>query len=237
MTVRFANHRLAFYIAVFLLSGAVLGIAAYFASIFLPSQHHDYTIFALVIPSLTIFVFLLTLQWAQPRTEAVTLFILGTLWLAMGAYSTDVIGNVQCDALGGQQTPTQNGTMSFRSYCYEMKVLEAFSWMTFVLFAIAFVILLQLTTQAQRFGRHFIWREPIRELGWYHELPGYYNIHATGGAMQYPVFGYPGGGYPMMQGGYPMQGYNYPQQQGQTLVIQPGVNGQATTVTQVPMSS
>lgn len=74
------------------------------------------------------------------------------------------------------------------------------------------------------------------ELGWYHELPGYYNMHAMGGQMQYPVFGYPGG-YPMMQGGYPMQGYNYPQQQGQTLVIQPGVNGQATTVTQVPMSS
>ncbi|EEB86817.1 hypothetical protein MPER_16089, partial [Moniliophthora perniciosa FA553] len=45
------------------------------------AQPYDHTIFALIVPSLTIFVFLLTLQWAQPRIEAPALFILGVLWL------------------------------------------------------------------------------------------------------------------------------------------------------------
>ncbi len=43
-----------------------------------------------------------------------------------------------------------------------MKVIQAFSWMNFVLVAFALVIIMQLTTQAQMFGRYNIWMEPIR---------------------------------------------------------------------------
>jgi hypothetical protein len=232
MTVRFGNHRLAFYIAVFLLSGTVLGLAANFANLFLPNIHHDFTIFSVVVPSLTIFVFLLTLQWAQPRTEAIVYVVLGILWLTMGAWSTDIIGNVQCDSLGGQQQPTKNGNMSAQSYCHEMKVIQAFSWAIFCFFAIAFIILLNLISRAQQFGRFGIWGEPIRELPWFGEAPGYYNTHA--GAPHAPMVQYP------MQ--YP-QGYNgYPAGMpmmtgGNSIVIQPGVNGQPPTITQVPMSA
>ncbi|PFH52738.1 hypothetical protein AMATHDRAFT_56113 [Amanita thiersii Skay4041] len=202
MTVRFGNYRLAFYVIVFLLSGTVLGLTAHFASIFLPKLHHDFIIFSLVVSSLTIFVHLLSIQWAQPRTEAVQLFILGTLWLAMGAWATDIIGHVQCDGLGGQRIPTKDGNASYRDYCYEMTVIEAFSWMNFALFVIAFAILLSLITQAQRFGRYLIWREPIRELPWFGEVPGYYNTH-TGVPAQYPggymPYGYPATGGQMVQ--------------------------------------
>lgn len=100
--------------------GTVLGLSANFASIFLPRIHRmspiqprrytsltelnigDFTIFSLIVPSLTILLFLITcvfqlhdiwrhwqsimlvdrLQWAQPRTEAVMLLILGILWLS-----------------------------------------------------------------------------------------------------------------------------------------------------------
>lgn len=43
-----------------------------------------------------------------------------------------------------------------------MKVIQAFSWMTFVLIAFAIIVLMQLATQAQMYGRYNIWLEPIR---------------------------------------------------------------------------
>jgi len=228
MTVRFGNNRLAFYIAVFLLSGAVLGLAAHLASVFLPSVHKDFSIFSLIVPSLTIFVFLLLLQWAQARIEAVALFILGVLWLATAAWATDVIGNTQCDSLGGQSVTTAKGSLSAQTWCREMKVIQAFSWMLFISFAIALVILVALVSRAQAFGRYEIWGEPIRELPWFGEAPGYYNHNADGGAQSY-MAQYPGAQYPGAQYGHP--------QPGSALVIQPGVNGQMPTVHQVPIAS
>jgi len=228
MTVQFGNHRVAFYLAIFLLSGTVLGLSAHFAAIFLPHLHHDFTIFSILVPSLSIFVFLITLQWAQPRTEAVALFILGTLWLAMGAWSTDIIGNIQCDGLTGQRTATKNGDMSAQEFCYEMKVIQAFSWMLFILYVLALYVLMRLVDQAHRFGRFDIWWAPIRELPWFGEAPGYYNTH-PGGMMQYPA----GYAYPTTQG------VNAPlvQTPGHSIVIQPGMNGQPPTITQVPLGA
>ncbi|KAF8639965.1 hypothetical protein AX17_001215 [Amanita inopinata Kibby_2008] len=172
-----------------------------------------------------------SLQWAQPQTEAIELFILGALWLAMAAWSTDIIGNVQCDALRGQRLPTKAGDISYQEYCYEMRVIQAFSWMIFILFTFALFVLFQLVTQAQMFGRFSIWREPIRELPWFGEAPGYYNTQA-GMPGQYPM-AYAPYGYPSTPGGHVVQG----PAPGQTIVIHPGVNGQPPTVTHVPMSA
>ncbi|TFK43519.1 hypothetical protein BDQ12DRAFT_675107 [Crucibulum laeve] len=237
MTVRFGNHRLAFYVFTFLLSATVLGISANFAKLFLPNILHDFTIFSLVVPSLTIFLFLLSIQWAQPRTEVVQYLVLGILWLTMGAWSTDIIGHVQCDSLSGQMS-TKNGEISQQSYCRQMKVVQAFSWAIFCFFVIAMIILVSLASRAQQFGRYEIWEEPIRELPWFGEMPGYYNTHAGGMHSGMPV-GMPQ--YPMSAGGYPA-GYNgfqgMPiQTPGHSIVIQPGMNGQPPTVTQVPMSA
>jgi len=222
MTVRFGNHRLAFYIAVFALSGVVLGFAANFASVFFPKFHHDFIIFALITPSLTIFTFLLTLQWAQPQTEAITLGILGILWLTMGAWSTDIIGITQCDALGGQTTPSNTGDTSAQAFCYEMKVVQAFSWALFIAFIIALYILFKLVGIAQRFGRYYIWSEPIRELPWFGEMPGYYNTHAGPMYPPYSAGMTPGYGYPYQPQGAP----------GHSIVIQPGLNGAPPRITQ-----
>ncbi|KAG6821269.1 hypothetical protein H0H93_002379 [Arthromyces matolae] len=212
--------------AVLLLSGAVLGLAANFASLFLPTLHRDFTTFALIVPSVTILLFLLSLQWAQPRTEALMLFVVATLWIAMGAWSADIIGPVQCDGLAGQRTATKNGGMSAQAFCYEMKVVEAFSWMIFSINTLALIILFRLVTLAQMFGRFEIWREPIRELPWFGEVPGFYNTH------QQPMLPYPGYGYYNQP---PMSATSAPHP-GQTIVIQPGMNGQPATVTTVPMA-
>ncbi|KAH0587545.1 hypothetical protein H2248_006325 [Termitomyces sp. 'cryptogamus'] len=224
MTVRFGNYRVGFYTAVFLLSATVLGLAAHFANLFLPRLHPEFTIFSLVVPSLTLLVFLVSIQWAQPRTEAPMLFVVGTLWLAMGAWSTDIIGTVQCDGLAGQRTATKNGGMSAQVFCHEMKVIQAFSWMLFCINVLGLLFLFRLVNLAQTYGRFDIWREPIRELPWFGEAPGFYNTHTQQGPMmQYPA-GYPYGQQPM--------GAMHP---GRTIVIQPGVNGQPATVTTVPM--
>ncbi|KAJ7591025.1 hypothetical protein C8J56DRAFT_550500 [Mycena floridula] len=186
MTVRFANYRMFFFAIVFLLSAAVIGISAYFAAIFLPTYPSDFTIFSLVVGALTIFVFLLLFveAWSQPRLEAIALFILGVLWLTMGAWSTDILGSGQCDVMTGQ-TPTKHGHISTKQLCYERRVVQAFSWMLTALFSIALTILISLVGQAQRLGRPAIWYEPIRELGWFGEWPGYYNTHSM---VMYPNY-------------------------------------------------
>ncbi|KAK7061731.1 ubiquitin-CONJUGAT-2 domain-containing protein [Favolaschia claudopus] len=218
MTVRFAQYRVAFYVAIFLLSGSVLGLAAHFANIFLPHLHQNFSIFGLLIPSLTIFIFLLSLQYAQPRTEALMYFILWALWLAMAAWATDIVTPMQCDALTSETMPTKNGEIRQREFCYEMKVIQAFSWMHFVLFTIAFFVLLSLVSQAQRLGRPYIWREPIQELGWFYEMPGYYNSHQQPQNMvQYP------GMYP-----HPQYQMGYVQGQQPIYQIHQAPNGQTT---------
>ncbi len=102
--------------------------------------------------------------------------------IGLNNFFRDVIGPLQCDALGGQTMPAKNGGQSglpggsmfclifyffdlpanFQAYCYEMKVIQAFSWALFIMFVVALWILFQLAAQAERFGRYQIWREPIR---------------------------------------------------------------------------
>ncbi|KIY49240.1 hypothetical protein FISHEDRAFT_65277 [Fistulina hepatica ATCC 64428] len=229
MTVRYSNYRLAFYCTVFVLSGVVLGLGGHLASLFLPKLHQGITIFTLIVPSLTIFLFFLTFNWAQPWLEASVYALLWAVWLSQASWATDVIGYVQCDALAGQKTATKNGDMNAQQYCYEFKVIQAFSWMQFVLFTFAIMGIFYLVQQAQRYGRPYIWTEPVRDLGWFHELPGYPF------AGMIPLYSAP----QVAQGGYYNQYPNqYPQMSsgGHTLVIQPGVNGQPAMVTSVPMN-
>lgn len=64
------------------------------------------------------------------------------------------------------------------------------------------------------------------ELGWYGEMPGYYNT-TTQPMVQYPQYGY------AAPYGYP--GNGIVQQPGQSIVIQPSANGGPPTVTQMPV--
>ncbi|KAI0921853.1 hypothetical protein AcW1_004284 [Taiwanofungus camphoratus] len=150
----------------------------------------------------------------------------------MAAWTTDIMGSTQCDALGGETTPTKNGNISTKSWCYEMKVIEAFSWMIFCLFAIFLWILIALTSRARVLGHPFAWAEPIFELPWFGELPGWpgpYGNAAVGGQMPYPMGVYPNGGMGYANGGYVVQ-----QNPGHSVVIQQGAGG--PTITQVPGS-
>ncbi|KAI1786516.1 hypothetical protein LXA43DRAFT_1033492 [Ganoderma leucocontextum] len=245
MTQLFRDMRLFGNIILLLLSATVLGIAAYWASIFLPDIRHDYSIFGLIIPSLTILLILVGLQWSTPRTEAFFLFVLGVLWLAMASWTTDIIGNTQCDSLSSQTVPTKSGTLSARSWCYEMRVVQAFSWMIFCLYAIFLYILIALTTRAKALGRPYAWAEPIVELPWFGQWPGWpegqypqqNGMYPQNGMYQAP-YAYPAG-QPMAYAPSAQQmapGYVVQQNPGHSVVIQPGVGGQPPTITQIPGS-
>jgi len=194
MTVLFRDLRIYGYVAVILLSATVLGVSAYFASIFLPNLHHDFTIYSLIPPSWTIFIFVLLLSSSTPRADAIFLFISDILWLTLAAWSSDSIGSTQCDALGGSRTNTKHGTISARSYCDLSKVIEAFSWATFCLLTLYLVFIVALASRSVAMGRIYIWRENIRELPWFGEVPGYPGVgYATSRhSPRYGPGGYPG---------------------------------------------
>ncbi|TFY78851.1 hypothetical protein EWM64_g5164 [Hericium alpestre] len=155
----------------------------------------------------------------------------------MGAWSVDMIGHIECFDLNGETTPTKNGAMSARAYCYEFKVLEAFSWMIFVLLTFFLIFVIQLANQSQIMGRPFIWREDINDLPWFGQAPGYPGVPY--GQQVYPYgYGYPQM-YPGAMNGGTMNGGmlgpgHYQQQAGYSVVIQPGINGQPAQVTQIP---
>ncbi|KAI0050171.1 hypothetical protein FA95DRAFT_1487759 [Auriscalpium vulgare] len=230
MTLLFRNLRNYGYIAVFLLSAAVLGISAYFASQFLPHLHHDFTIYSLIPPAWTIFIFLILLWNSTPRVEAFFLFISIVLWLTMAAWQTDIIGNTQCDSLGNSRVDTAKGTMSAKAYCDLSKVLEAFAWTTFVVLTLFFIFIIHLASKSVAMGRMFIWQENIYELPWFGQAPGYPGVSYAEYASRYGA-GYGAyGGYPAGYGGQ-----NVVQQlPGHSLVIQPGMNGMGPHVQQVP---
>jgi hypothetical protein len=149
-----------------------------------------------------------------------------------------------------------------------MRVIEAFSWVLFgvcacrlsiqsgnyrsrgnltILVAIFFAIVVNLaSTAVERGGRPYAWREPMIELPWFGEWPGYSGgpnsayptMHMAEGGMV------PGGYYPgnMIPAGGPIStmpvrqdgGYVVQQQPGYSMIITPGPNGQAPTIQQVP---
>lgn len=248
MTVLFRDLRFYGYFAVILLSATVLGIAAYFASIFLPHLHHDFSIFSLIPPSWTIFILTLLLLSSTPRADAIFLFVTDILWLTLASWSSDALGSTQCDALGNARSNTKHGTISARSYCDLSKVIEAFSWATFCLLTLYFVFLITLATRSVAMGRYDIWRDDVRELPWFGQAPGYPGTGYASHSAQYGNRGYNGSTYPgsyAQQGSYSQPGSysQYPttyggnvvhQQPGHSLVIQPGMNGGAPTVQQVP---
>lgn len=108
----------------------------------------------------------------------------------------------------------------------------------FITVTLYFVFLISLTTRSVAMGRYDIWRDDIRELPWFGQAPGYpgagyatYSSSQYGNTSQYGNRSYPGSytQYPTTYGGNVVH-----QQPGHSLVIQPGMNGGAPTVQQVP---
>ena len=94
-------------------------------------------------------------------------------------------------------------------------------------------VLISLTTRSQAFGRMYAWSEPVIELPWFNQVPGW-----PEDAGPYPgQYAYPAGYAPGVQTAPTVMGGGYVVQQspGHSVVIRPGANGQAPTITQIPV--
>ncbi|KAH8118269.1 hypothetical protein DFH11DRAFT_659406 [Phellopilus nigrolimitatus] len=231
MTYHFRTVRYYTLGAVFITSIVVLGLAANFASLFLPHIHRPYTIFAVIVPAATMIVIVFLLQRSMPGIELTVLFLLDVLWLTMASWSSDVIGHVECFSLGGQTQPTKTGTMSLQTYCYEMKAIQAFSWANFAILLIAFIILIILVNRlASMGGQNAAWNASMSDLPWFGQYGSPYGGYGGGG---YPG-GYPGGNQQaMFTGGNGQMPYVIQQAPGHSVVIQPNPGG-VPTVAQIP---
>jgi hypothetical protein len=133
-----------------------------------------------------------------------------------------------------------SGPRNYRSYGHLM-----------ILVAIFFVIVINLASNAvQKGGRPYAWREPMLELPWYGEWPGY----SGGPGSAYPTMHMAEGGH-VIPGGYYQGGviggpqqfqgpistlpvmqdgsYTVQQQPGHSMIITPGMNGQPPRIEQV----
>ncbi|THG96314.1 hypothetical protein EW145_g7801 [Phellinidium pouzarii] len=211
------------YAVVFVSACVVLGLGANFANLFLPHINRPFVVFAVVVPAFTLVTFLIISQRSRPLVDLILLFILDVLWLAMGAWSTDIIGGVQCFGLTGTQ-PTKTGTMPATTYCYEMKSIEAFSWANFGILTIAFVVLVILINRLASYGQFGGWNTSISEVPWFGQ--------PYQGGQFGPYGGYGGNPQAMFAGNGQMP-YVIQQAPGHSVVIQPNPGGMPT-VAQVP---
>ncbi|QRV73749.1 membrane-associating domain protein [Ceratobasidium sp. AG-Ba] len=151
---------------VFACAAVVLGITVNLNSRLSSTGIHDFLIFSLVVSILTIIVCIILALRSQPRVEAGVVFVLGVLWLTMGAYSTDVVGQQSCYAQRGQTIPANSDTTySAESYCRQMKTVQAFSWANFVFLAILFGLLVGVGMKLNDQDKHDVWKDAGRSRG------------------------------------------------------------------------
>ncbi|CCA69967.1 hypothetical protein PIIN_03907 [Serendipita indica DSM 11827] len=146
----------------------VLGLASNFASLLLPWDS-DFIIFALVVSAMTIIFTFATSLRSTPAFEAIGLFVLSVMWVAMGGFTVDRIGGVQCFSLPHDPINTgRNKTMPADTHCKQMKVIMAFSWAEFSIFVLMFIIVVILTIRARSHGAGSrVWNESISDLPWF----------------------------------------------------------------------
>lgn len=165
MTSNYNRFRLALFVVGFVAACIVLGISINLANYFLPTGLHDFLIFSIVASAFTIIVLIILAQRSQPWIDAIALLILAVLWVAMGAYSQDIIGHQLCYSMRGQTMPAKNNTtFSAESYCRQMKTILAFSWTNFAFLTVGLIFLFQRVSEMQEKYGPDAWRESSSEV-------------------------------------------------------------------------
>ncbi|KAF8607606.1 hypothetical protein BDV93DRAFT_273699 [Ceratobasidium sp. AG-I] len=143
MNDKFKLGRLVLFGIIFVGAVVVLGITINLTVSLSNTGLHDFLLFGIVVSVLTVLVFIHLTYKSHARVDAAIVFVLAVLWLTMGAYSMDVIGQQSCFALKGQTIPAKNGTISAEGYCRQIKTIQAFSWANFVFLTLGFIWLLR----------------------------------------------------------------------------------------------
>ncbi|KAF8335469.1 uncharacterized protein EI90DRAFT_3048476 [Cantharellus anzutake] len=210
----------------FCCSVVILVISSTLASHFLP-QHQGLLILSIVASALTIFILFLLNGGPQPQFELSAILLLSWLWLGLGAYTGDYIGDTQCYLLTG--TISASGKdYSNKGFCQQIKVINAFSWALFAVMS-AYWVLVYFIVGFVETRIPYIWEGNIDDVYFPDEERAVYPAGIRGpgrlGGGAYPAGNVVQTG-PNSQGVYPLPGHQ--------VVVATDGSGQQQ-ITQVPI--
>ncbi|KAG9018564.1 hypothetical protein FRB90_011393 [Tulasnella sp. 427] len=152
--IRFSAIRAAVFTLCFLASAAVLGLAAYQATVFMVNKFDKpWIITALVISVISVLASAGLAFRYSFMTHIACIALLTVMWLSLASYTTDRIGYVQCENLTGKRpTVHGRGNGSNVAWCRELKAAMGLSWFNFGLCLIAIVAWLRLQESEEHQG-------------------------------------------------------------------------------------
>lgn len=173
------------YVAVLLWTVICLAIAAHFQNLLIINDLTRFVPYAIFASSASLFIILVLLgssalyhNLVSTRVELGSLGMLGTFWLALGAYlassSTDN-ADVECFSSSDLTTPVDVAGFSTEAYQAQYRVLEAFSLFNVILVWSFLLFLLAVAVKHHRQGHTNVWTYPVTK---YHvfksqQLPRY----------------------------------------------------------------
>jgi hypothetical protein len=169
--------RASIYSLVFLWSIICLAIAAHFQSVLSASDLTRFVPFAIFVSSATLAIILVLSAFSvrsnmnpvSTRIELGCLGLMGTFWIALGAFlasSDSESASVECFVSQTDLTPIQDG-FSTETYQAQYRVLEAFSLFNAILIWGFLLLLFGLALKHHKNGHKDIWFSPVTTFDWF----------------------------------------------------------------------
>ncbi|KAI0320830.1 hypothetical protein OF83DRAFT_1052332 [Amylostereum chailletii] len=174
---KFNLLRACIYSLVILWSIVCLAIAAHFQSILSASDLTRFVPFALFVSSASLAVMFALLAFSIRKTmnpvttriELACLGLVGTFWIALGAFlasSDSETADVECFTSASETDPIDGG-FSTETYQAQYRVLEAFSLFNAILVWAFLIVLFILAIRHYLAGNKDVWLTPVTTFAWF----------------------------------------------------------------------
>jgi hypothetical protein len=173
--------RFGIYVTVFLWTIICLAIAVHFSGLLAASDLTRFVPFAIFVCIATILVIFVLLAFSlrkemnpiSTRIELCCLALIGTFWLALGAFlatSEAELADVACYSSADSQTVlTDNAPFNTETYHAQYHVLEAFSIFNAILIWGFLFALLFLAVRQHWKGEKHVWYSPVTVYAWFNK--------------------------------------------------------------------
>jgi len=172
--------RLGLYVAVFLWTIICLAIAVHFRGLLAASDLTRFVPFAIFVCVTSILVIIMLLAFSlrkemnpiSTRVELCCLALIGTFWLALGAFlatSESEVADVACYSSDSQTVLVEDAPFSTDAYQAQYHVLEAFSLFNAILIWGFLITLLGLAVRQHLAGEKHVWYSPVTVYAWFNK--------------------------------------------------------------------
>ncbi|KAG1907173.1 uncharacterized protein F5891DRAFT_1000372 [Suillus fuscotomentosus] len=178
MPSKFNIFRTCIYGVVFIWTLICLGIAAHFQSLLVITDLTRFVPFTIFVCSVSMLILIILLGCSMVRTsnpistriELGCLGLLGTFWLALGAFlasSDSENANVECYSSDAETSPIDVPGFSTETYQAQYRVLEAFSLFNLILILVFLLFLLALAVKHHFRVNRNVWYIAVTEYPWF----------------------------------------------------------------------